>query len=77
MGYRVIHRRNNAAPGIGFLLAGLLILLSAFEPLIDVTGPDLGVLGKALGVTLTPKGSYDPDPVELWFWTGVSLSRSD
>ena len=66
MGQRVVHRRNNAAPGIGFLLAGLLILLSAFLPVIDFTVASVAVAG----VNVTPKASYNPDPIGLWLWTG-------
>lgn len=66
MGQRVVHRRNNAAPGIGFLVAGLLILLSSFLPVIDFTTASVNLPG----VTVAPKTSYNPDPIGLWLWTG-------
>lgn len=68
--YRVVHRRNHAAPGIVLLIAGGLILLSSALPLLQFTGPGVGVLAKGLGMTLTGDGSYEPDPAGLWYWTG-------
>jgi hypothetical protein len=68
--YRVVHRRNNAAPGIALLVAGLLILLSSALSVAEIGGGSLTLFG----VSVSPGTSYDPDPVGLWFWTAAFVA---
>jgi len=69
IGYRVDQRRNNVAAGIVLIGAAGLVLVSGFLPLINVTGPDLSIAAELLGLNLTPTGSFDAQPIELWYWT--------
>ncbi|RKR75941.1 hypothetical protein [Frondihabitans australicus] len=71
--YKVVHRRNHAAPGVVLIIAGLGILIAAILPLIQFTGPGVTALARGIGMTLTNDGAYEPDPWQFSLWVGGTV----